>query len=242
MLFDAAGTLIDPAEPVGETYARAAAVQGVALSAWRLGDAFARVLARAPAMAFPEVPFPERPARERDWWRERVREVFRAADSDCLLPDVDACFETLWDHYAAARAWRLRPGVREALAGLRRRGLRTGVVSNFDGRLPGILEGHGLGALLDVVVLAADAGPAKPDPAIFRLALARLGVEAGACAYVGDRPQEDLAGARAAGLVPVDAGGIATLADLPGRIQGRPLADVGEGAAHVEQSDREEGS
>ena len=50
VLFDAAGTLIELAESVGETYARIAERFGVALPASRLDDAFYRVWASAPPM------------------------------------------------------------------------------------------------------------------------------------------------------------------------------------------------
>ena len=43
-------------------------------------------------------------------------------------------------------------------------------------------------------------GVEKPDPAIFRIALDRLGADAEGAVYVGDLPSVDLEGARAAGL------------------------------------------
>jgi len=58
----------------------------------------------------------------------------------------------------------------------------------------------GLDRLLDSSTFSADAGWRKPSPRIFRRALADLGVEAEATVMVGDRVDEDIAGARAAGL------------------------------------------
>ena len=46
----------------------------------------------------------------------------------------------------------------------------------------------------------AEAGASKPDPAPFRLALERLGVEAGRALHVGDTPATDGDGASGAGL------------------------------------------
>ena len=48
LCFDATGTLIETAEPVGEVYRRVALQHGIDLPAWRLQDAFARVLRHAP--------------------------------------------------------------------------------------------------------------------------------------------------------------------------------------------------
>jgi putative hydrolase of the HAD superfamily len=74
------------------------------------------------------------------------------------------------------------------------------VVSNFDRRLMAILDGLGLAALLDAIVLPSDAGAAKPSPRIFHFALERLGVPARRALYVGDDAAHDVEGARRAGL------------------------------------------
>lgn len=222
VLFDATGTLIALRERVGETYARVGRAHGVEIAPWRLEDAFARVWRRAPPLVFPGVPHAEVAAHERAWWREVVRQTFLAADSARRPRDLDACFAELFDHFAGAGAWRARPGALAALRALRAEGRATAVVSNFDGRLRGILDELGMGALLDAVVLPADAGAAKPDPAIFALALARLGVPASAALFVGDDARRDLAGARAAGLRAVDASSLATLEDLPALLREGP--------------------
>ena len=218
LLFDAAGTLIELAEPLGESYARIAARFGAPISAWRLEDAFARCFRRAPPMVFPG----ETPARsaelERAWWYELVRSAFLSADSAVRPRDFDACFDALWQHFASPRAWRARACAHEALRALRAEGLRCAVVSNFDHRLHALLEGLALAPLLDAVVLASDAGAAKPDPALLRFALARVGCAAGEALCVGDDPERDLAPARALGMPAVDVRELATLAELPGRV------------------------
>jgi putative hydrolase of the HAD superfamily len=218
VLFDAAGTLIAPAEPVGETYARLARTHGVDLSAARVDDAFRRVLAKAPANVHPGESRARAAELERAWWRARVRETFLAADGTARFRDFDGYFAALWAHFAAGAAWRVRPGAREALAALRADGRRLAVVSNFDQRLPGLLAALGLAAFFEHVVLPVDCGAAKPSRAIFDACLARLGLDAAACAYVGDHAELDVAAANAAGLTPIDVGGSVTLADLPARL------------------------
>jgi putative hydrolase of the HAD superfamily len=215
ILFDAVGTLILLREPVGATYARSAARRGVRLPASRLDDAFARVLAAAGPNVHPGVPRAEVAERERAWWRARVRETFRAADGMARFDDFEACFAELWQHYAGAEAWRLAPGAREGLEALAARGLRLGVLSNFDQRLPGILRALDLEAYFDAVTLPADAGAAKPAPAIFAVALARLGVPADRALYVGDHAEQDLAAAAGAGLHALDVGTLPDLGALP---------------------------
>jgi putative hydrolase of the HAD superfamily len=227
VLLDAAGTLIALREPVGESYSRVAAAHGVAIAPARLADAFRSAFAAAPPPDVPDAAPAEGPARERAWWRSLATNVFPAADPAQRVRDFDACFDAHWRLFASPGAWSPRTGAAVALAGLRACGRRLAVVSNFDRRLPGILEGLGLAAGLDACVLPADAGAAKPDPKIFRSALARLGVAAADAAFVGDDHERDLAPAAALGLHPVDVASLATLRDLPARIDALDAASDG---------------
>ena len=218
VLFDAVGTLLRLRESVGETYGRIAAAHGVRLPAWRIDDGFRRILAAAPPMAFPDAEPDRVRALERDWWRSRVRETFRATDQTARFADFDAFFDALFAHYGGGDAWEAMPGAAQALAVLRTRGLRLAVASNFDHRLPSVLEALDLLDFFELVWGPGEAGVAKPDAAFFRGLLARLEVPADAALHVGDHPEEDLAGARAAGLRVLSIEAPATLADLPERI------------------------
>jgi len=84
---------------------------------------------------------------------------------------------------------------------LGREGLRLAVISNTeDGRARDALEAAGLASYFDVVIDSHLVGCKKPDPAIFRLALERLGVEASEAAFVGDSYALDALAARAVGM------------------------------------------
>ena len=215
VLFDATGTLIALREPVGETYSRFARRFGSEVPAARLDEAFERVRVGRKPCVFPGTSHAEGLVRERAWWRSVVDDTFRAADGSAVPAPFDACFDALWEHYASAEAWQPTPGALEALSALRAAGLPLGVVSNFDQRLRKILEGLGIHGFLDVVVIPADAGVAKPDALIFHVALKRLGLAGHQVAYVGNDAAHDVAGARGAELRPIDATSLATLADLP---------------------------
>jgi putative hydrolase of the HAD superfamily len=232
LLVDAAGCLITPREPVGETYARAARRQGVTLPGWRVDDAFRRVIARAEPMVFPEVPETDRPARERTWWRAIVRSTFLAADSTVRFPDPEALFGELFDHFSRGDAWALAEDARPTLVALRRRKLALGVASNFDHRLLGILEAVGISDIFDSVMIPSRCGFAKPDARFFQAAAAALGTPRAETVHVGDDPERDVAAARAAGLqslrlrtgessggwpdLPARVDALATLDDRPG--------------------------
>jgi putative hydrolase of the HAD superfamily len=100
----------------------------------------------------------------------------------------------------AAIRFRPYPEVPGVLAVLRERGARLAVVSNWDVSLHDVLERTGLRPLVDAVVISAEFGAAKPDPAIFRAALERVEATASEALHVGDSLEADVEGARAAGV------------------------------------------
>jgi putative hydrolase of the HAD superfamily len=77
---------------------------------------------------------------------------------------------------------------------------RLAVISNFDGRLRGILSGLGLAGYFEHVFISSEVGADKPHREIFQHALATMDVPATACWHVGDDPIRDWAGAQAAGI------------------------------------------
>jgi putative hydrolase of the HAD superfamily len=110
--------------------------------------------------------------------------------------------------FMASMAFEPMPGAIETLSELRARGLELAVISNWDVGLAEHLDRIGVSRLFSAIVTSAEAGAAKPDPAIFGLALERLGVEPGRAVHVGDEP-EDERGALSAGMsfahAPLDA-------------------------------------
>jgi putative hydrolase of the HAD superfamily len=198
VLLDAAGTLIRTARPVAETYAAVARAHGAVLDPDRLAKAFAQVFADMPGLAFDWSSTAELHALERDWWRSLVSRVISTAGDG--VTDFDTFFEALYSHYAQGAAWACFPEVPGVLDELRARGCRLAVVSNFDSRLPGILEDLDIRSRFDAVIHSSAARHAKPDPAIFALALDALAVTPANAVHVGDGEVADLQGAASAGL------------------------------------------
>jgi len=95
------------------------------------------------------------------------------------------------------------PEVPRVLDALRERGHRLAVVSNWDVSLHEVLERTGLARRFEAVVVSAEIGAAKPEPEPFRRALQALGTAPEEALHAGDRLDEDVAGARAAGVRPV---------------------------------------
>lgn len=86
----------------------------------------------------------------------------------------------------------------------------VGVVSNSDGTIEQVLRdaricqvGTGPGVEVDVIIDSTVHGVAKPDPAVFGMALDAVGVQPSETIYVGDSVRLDVQSANAAGIHPV---------------------------------------
>jgi putative hydrolase of the HAD superfamily len=120
----------------------------------------------------------------------------------------------------------LRPGMLDHVESLRRRGYRTGVVTNNFKELSALWRARvDVDRLFDTVVDSCEVGVRKPDPRIYHLALERLGGVAPRDAVLLDDFEVNLAGARAVGLHTVHVGDDtdAALADLE-RLLTSPVA------------------
>jgi putative hydrolase of the HAD superfamily len=116
---------------------------------------------------------------------DRIAAIDNGAMTDALLTSLR--FEPFAD-------------ARPALAAARAAGRRIVVVSNWDVSLDEALDRLGLAPMLDGVLTSAAVGARKPSPEIFERALALAGVAADEATHVGDSVDEDIAGARAAGI------------------------------------------
>jgi putative hydrolase of the HAD superfamily len=213
---DAAGTLFHLRGSLGALYAEHALAHGLA-PATALPDR----LERRFHQRFSEMPRPAyRPGDrefndcvDRDWWRLLVERVFAG-----LGPmDFEAFFDEIYALFADAAVWQLYPEVPPTLATLRRVGLKLAIVSNFDSRLFPVCEGLGLLPAVDAIVIAAEAGAAKPDPAMFHAVLRHFDARPDQAVHVGDSSSEDALGATGAGLraVHLQRKGDTLAADLP---------------------------
>jgi putative hydrolase of the HAD superfamily len=100
-----------------------------------------------------------------------------------------------WEH---ADHFELYDDVLPALAALRRRGLRLGLLSNTARDLELFVAHHALE--VDAVLTSRVHGKTKPHEAIFRRMLELLGVDAAEAAMVGDSPEDDIDGALTIGM------------------------------------------
>lgn len=130
----------------------------------------------------------------RDQYFRVVREHFGLA----------AAAEELWAAFRAQMPDLVRcdSQVLDGLTQLRASGWRVGIVSNgmADNQLMKI-ERSGLGERVDACCVSGDVGIRKPDVRIFQLAAERCGRNLADGGWmIGDNPEHDIAGGRAAGL------------------------------------------
>jgi putative hydrolase of the HAD superfamily len=172
--------------------------------------------------------------------RARDEETLAALRADCAavvaaeLPATAGLDPArLVDVVMASFAFRAFPEAAAELAALRERGVVCVVCSNWDVSLHQVLRDVGLDPHLAGVITSAELGVAKPDPAPFLAALALAGdVPPAEAVHVGDSVEEDVAGARAAGVRPVlvDRDGVAAAhpAELAGVTVRPTLAGLAE--------------
>lgn len=120
-----------------------------------------------------------------------------------LHEDAEELARRVYDEFGRPDRWAAYPDVRPAFVRLRDRGLRIGIISNWDKRLASLLEGLGLCDLIDITISSAVVGLRKPDPRIFELACERIGVPAAEAVHVGDHHYADILGATTVGMTAV---------------------------------------
>lgn len=195
--FDAAGTLIQVAEPVGITYARIAAEHGFTVDPDTLSQAFRTVWKRTPHPFSDESP-PD--SDERDWWYRLVRAIF--AEAHCPLPtgsQYDSFFDALYVHYEEPGAWLLIPGAERVVSRVAEQ-YRCAILSNFDSRLRRILKDLGLIQYFDPIFLSGEQKLSKPDLRLYQRIAENLALPPSQILHVGDDPICDWHGAVAAGF------------------------------------------
>lgn len=133
--------------------------------------------------------------------RNRLR-VFLSAIGVAVPPravELDRLFDCYLSAYRAA--WRPYPDVIDQLRALRRDGIAVGVLTNGNHEQQiDKLAVVGIDQLVNVVCTSERIGYQKPDPRAFETLAHDLGVRPSDVVFVGDNPEHDVAGARAAGM------------------------------------------
>ena len=192
VLFDAGDTLLAPAPSFQGRFVAVASAHGLPLEEAAV-DAAAAVREAAWPSDWTD------PATQRDFWTGFYRDVLAGLGHTGDGQLADALFRAFSD----PASYRLFDDVRPALDELAARGIKLGVVSNFEPWLEEILALQGIADRFAAVAISGTLGVAKPDPEIFKAALAEAGADPAATVHVGDQLVNDVAAARAVGITPV---------------------------------------
>ncbi len=97
---------------------------------------------------------------------------------------------------------KMRPEIPSVLLQLKEMGLGLGIISNTQSRnqVPFNLEQYGIYEFFNPIVLSSEYGRRKPDPAIFYYAARLVNLPTSSCAYVGDKINRDIIGAKQSGF------------------------------------------
>jgi dihydrofolate synthase/folylpolyglutamate synthase len=184
--FDVGGTLIEPWPSVGRVYAQIAERHGVVVPAEQLDRQFAAAWKAKKNFGY-----------GMSDWSNLVNRTFEGLAG---APPGDALFSDLYAHFATAAPWRVFDDVLPCLRRLKGRGLKLGIISNWDERLRPLLRALELDKYFDTVIVSGEVGRHKPDARVFETAAMQLGAPPETVLHVGDSATEDFQGARKAGL------------------------------------------
>jgi HAD superfamily hydrolase (TIGR01509 family) len=194
LLVDVGGTLVDDATWLDRA-------QYERLMVARLRDAFGTDLAWFAPLA--SHPFAESDAAP---WEQRTAETVMSFLTGQGVEVLAAEVESICRACALplSQVVEVAAGAREAVRAIRDLGVRMVVCTNTlwrnDADVRRDWEELGFGDCFDGYVSSHDAGHGKPHPAIFERSLAVVGTDASRAAIIGDRPERDVAGARAVGM------------------------------------------
>jgi putative hydrolase of the HAD superfamily len=208
VLLDAGDTLLAPAPSFQGRFVAVAADHGLPLQEAAVDAAIADAVRAA---SWPS-DWTD-PATQRSFWVDFYRQVLAGLGHDDGpegsgepqggAPVNGELAEGLFAAFSDPAGYRLFDDVRPALEELAGRGVKLGVVSNFEPWLEDVLALQGIDHLFAAVAISGKLGVAKPDPAIFRWAVQEAGADPAATVHVGDQPVNDVDAARAVGLTPV---------------------------------------
>jgi putative hydrolase of the HAD superfamily len=196
--FDAGGTLIAPTPSVGAVYAEAGVPHGLEAGPDEIEQAFRESWPDHIAeLGKKQLTLAPDEKTNQDWWRPLV---FRVLDHVSFEGDREIVFQACYEAFDSVEAWRIHEDVPATLSAFNDAGTPMGVLSNWDHRLPALLEELGFGDSFDPVLVSALEGLEKPDIRFFELACERVELAPEEILYVGDNPDLDLHPAREIGI------------------------------------------
>ncbi|MBN1232970.1 MAG: HAD-IA family hydrolase [Candidatus Coatesbacteria bacterium] len=201
ILFDVGWTLLKPRLKIGQFYSEFAIRYGIEVSGEDCQQAYLKIWKEVDS----ETPYGidrfSYWGGARNFWTIIVSKTFSELGVDSL-PEGFA--EKLDDSFGNPDAWILYPDTISTLENLLARGIKLGIVSNWDSRLKSILRGNKLLDYFNPVIASASVGVEKPSIKIFEIALKdHPSIPKEEILYIGDDPLKDINGCKEAGIKPI---------------------------------------
>ncbi|HIJ17239.1 MAG TPA: HAD-IA family hydrolase [Thermoplasmata archaeon] len=196
VLFDAGGVLWDLKPSPEDLFADALRKHGVAFDRVRLREA----MNRADRLLDDEFATLDG-SDESGFWRSYdgivLEELGAGFDVSIFAGELRSEFR---EAVTKVENWVPFPDATPALEAVRRKGLRTGMVSNATELARRVLRNLDMEKHFDFIVISDEVGVRKPHPKIFGIALELAGTVPSRTVFLGDKPATDIVGATRAGL------------------------------------------
>ncbi len=193
LFFDVGDTLVFDDPPIGVRFAHAARVAGFAVNDARLPQAW-RFAERVGLDAYLAGTDTDDPDVQRRSAAAALEAIGYAALGEAQWHALGQTFVSVpFVRYVPAQVFDL-------LALLRGRGLRLGIISDWEATLPTVLDELGLSPFFETVSVSAVVGCRKPNPRLFEHALGQMNVLPSEVLHVGDWWELDVRGAQSVGM------------------------------------------
>ena len=201
VFFDAGGTLLDPHPSFPELFATTCRASGYDISTGQIADVQERLAPHLTELVL-EADLPHAPslspAASRTFWTFTYRRFL----GELGISD-EAMTDKLFETFSSFESYRLYDDAKPSLDALEVAGYRLGLISNFDSWLEKMLIEMEVGHIFNPSIISGLVGVEKPDPEIYRIAIARAGVAPDRCVHVGDSPRTDMEPAEEVGITPI---------------------------------------
>ncbi len=195
VVLDAVGTLITPRPTVAEAYCAVGQRFGSQLTREEVDRRFRSAFRDSETICFPghrrgRTSETEEFAR----WRWIVQTVL----SD--VGNLEACFEELWNHFAAPDSWHVYADAGPTVSALVDAGYQLAIASNFDSRLHRLCESFSALHPIPLRLVSSEVGFRKPAADFYEAIQSICDAAADEILVVGDDLAGDVEGPRASGM------------------------------------------
>ena len=212
IFFDAGFTLIRPSPSLIEVCQAVCRQHGLHLDS----DALAEQIPAAEAYFLEAIKLNQRTWASEDaitlFWAGYYRALLRPFIAEHNETLLERCVLAIIHEFDQHTSWELFPDVLPTLQALQGRNFTIGIISDWGANLIPIIGGLDIGRYFDCVIISAVTHHAKPEAALYDLALRRANAIPDYAIHIGDSYIHDVLGARSVGITPI-------LIDRPGRLR-----------------------